>query len=309
MAADLTSATPLCWLLNLDAELELAEPRSYAPSPSMEARISALRPRMAMLLRACDRVLGLDLAGTRETTPTQSPDPDHTRALAFCPTPSALLRIERAGLRAPPAPPLEVLRAVNSRAFCAQLGQTLEHASYVRTHDELTRALAASSPSGSWLLKREFSFAGRERRRVDGSTLDAPTAGFVRRSFARGEGLQLEPLLPRTHDFAQHGFLTVTGELLLGPPLAQECDARGAWLRSRELGPDELSEAERAALESATHQAGAALHAADYFGPFGVDAFRYRLPTVPPQFQPRSEINARFSMGYPRLLLERALRT
>jgi hypothetical protein len=37
-----------------------------------------------------------------------------------------------------------------------------------------------------------------------------------------------------------------------------------------------------------------ALHDAGYFGPFGVDAFTYSGGL----FQPRSEINARYSMGF-----------
>jgi hypothetical protein len=47
-------------------------------------------------------------------------------------------------------------------------------------------------------------------------------------------------------------------------------------------------------LETETQRVGARLHAAGYFGPFGVDAFIYEGG-----FQPRSEINARFSMGFP----------
>jgi hypothetical protein len=78
-------------------------------------------------------------------------------------------------------------------------------------------------------------------------------------------------------------------------------------LLSRPLGEDELADLERAALERAAREAGRALAAAGYFGPYGSDAFRYLDQRGQPAFQPRSEINARFSMGYPRGLLEAAL--
>ena len=35
-----------------------------------------------------------------------------------------------------------------------------------------------------------------------------------------------------------------------------------------------------------------------YFGPFGIDGFRYRDTDGHLRFNPRSEINARYSMGW-----------
>jgi hypothetical protein len=289
-------ATRIAWLLNLDAELELADPKHYRPSAAMQARIARLRERMQRLLLPDDRIIGVDR------------DPGAcSRALAFCPTPQALARIDQAECSPPPAPPLAVLARVNSRAFSAELGQTLERATFVRSMDELLRALNRA-PDSVWLLKREFAFAGRERRLVHGAALDPPTHGFARRSFQRGEGLQLEPLLRRTADFAQHGYALGSGRVLVGAPSAQDCDEKGRWQSSRELADDELDPGELRALQASCQAAGEALVQAGYFGPFGVDAYRFEQPDGRPSFQPRSEINARFSMGYPRALLERALR-
>ena len=94
---------------------------------------------------------------------------------------------------------------------------------------------------------------------------------------------------------------------MLSEPSGQACDARGVWLHSHDLQADELAPREREALFESARAAGTALAAAGYFGPFGVDAFRYEDPERGRCFQPRSEINARFSMGYPRALFERAL--
>lgn len=290
-------AARIAWLLNLDAELELAAPTRYRPAPSMSMRIAALRARMELLLGPDDAVItrGVRLGG------------GFSHALAFCPTPSALVRIEAAGLPVPRAPTLEVLARVNSRAFSAELGQTLPGARYVRSLEELMALLASAAPDARWLLKRDFSFAGRERRRVEGARLDVPTQGFARRSFARGEGLQVEPLVDRTHDFAQHGFVLQDGDVLCGEPLAQLCDAHGSWQCSRALAAGELAVCEQQALDEACREAGEALSRAGYHGPYGVDAYRYRTAGEAHAFQPRSELNARFSMGYPRALLERSL--
>ena len=79
--------------------------------------------------------------------------------------------------------------------------------------------------------------------------------------------------------------------------MKQHCDARGAWISSERLGAAEgprslVPEAERVA---------AALSAAGYFGPFGVDAYTYRVRSgdgTTEALQPRSEINARYTMGF-----------
>ena len=47
-----------------------------------------------------------------------------------------------------------------------------------------------------------------------------------------------------------------------------------------------------------TGNLGEALAGAGYFGPFGIDAYRYRDRAGALRLQPRSEINARYSMGF-----------
>jgi hypothetical protein len=279
----------IAFLLNLDAERELADPR-YRTSAETAARIAALRPRLAWLAPD-DRVIG-----------EHRVEPG-TRAVAFCPTPRALAKIAQAGLTPPRAPTLEVLRRVNARAFCAELGQTLPGARYVRSLD----ALRAMLGEGTWLLKRDFGFAGRERRQVRGGVLDASTEGFARRSFDRGEGLQVEPWLELGLELCQHGYLTPGGHSLLAPPRLQRCDARGSWVCSEPLPGHVLDAQERDLLAESSQLAVRALRAAGYFGPFALDAFRYRSEAGKLVLQPRSELNARLSMGYPRSLLLEAL--
>ena len=66
-----------------------------------------------------------------------------------------------------------------------------------------------------------------------------------------------------------------------------------------ELVWDEAAHADWArALRREVERVGAALHEAGYFGPFGVDAFTWRDRAGALRLQPRSEVNARWSMGF-----------
>ncbi|HEU4538255.1 MAG TPA: hypothetical protein VFS00_29240, partial [Polyangiaceae bacterium] len=88
------------------------------------------------------------------------------------------------------------------------------------------------------------------------------------------------------------------GACRLGAPTEQRCDERGAWVDSRVAPAGALADAERRALADAGAKAAEALHRAGYFGPFNLDAFRWRGPDGAPRFNPRCEINARYSMGW-----------
>ncbi len=264
------------WVLNLDAEDELAlGGRSHTPSKEMEARIRSLLPLLAPLIG--DAAM---LFPTSHSLPT-----DAEKGFAWCPTPWAIKRFAEAGLEPPRAPSFEVLRAVNSRRFNAELGQTLPGA----------RFGTEVPPHGTWLLKRPFGYAGRGRRRVHGSKLTPEDLAFIA---ASNEGLQIEPLVDRVADFALHGMLHEDGAFQLGLPTVQVLDAYGAWQSSRLADDDELRADERDSLFTEATRAARALHTAGYFGPFNLDAFRWRDAHGALHFQPRSEINARYSMGW-----------
>ena len=109
--------------LNLDADLELAMGAGYTPTKRV---LTAMRPHVATLARTLLREEDLLVdEETPEGAATALP------GLAFCPTPRALGLLRRAGARPLPHPSFEVLRRVNSRAFCAALGQTMEGAHFV----------------------------------------------------------------------------------------------------------------------------------------------------------------------------------
>jgi hypothetical protein len=290
-----TGAARIAWLLNLDADLELQDPARYRPA-TLASVPHDWRTRMADLVAPEDLVL-----------PADDARPGECVVLAFCPTPSACAQLLALGLPPPPAPALATLRSVNDRAFCAELGQCLPGASFVRDMPALERQLADGSLTGRHVIKRAFSFAGREQRRVQDGVLDDSTRGFCRRSFARGEGVQVEPWVDRLADFSRHGYLSRAGRVWIGEAREQHCDPLGRFIGVSTIAGS-VTESEAEILASELKRTAAALTAAGYFGPFGIDAFRYRMPDGSTAFNPRCEINARFTMGFPRALLLQVLR-
>lgn len=277
---------PRLWLWNLDAELELANPGHTTPSSVIRERIARLRPWLRGLLAPGDEVLDDDEARGF----------DRHVGVAWCPTPHALRRLRKAGALVPEAPPVEVLRAANHRRFCASLGQTLPGGRFVEDLDALRAAVASPSVSGGWLLKRSLGFAGRGQLRVAAGALPEDARRWAEAPLRRGEGLQVEPLVERLADFALHGLLRPDGSLQVGIPTVQRCSSLGAWEGSERAG-NELQEQEREALHEEFRSVGAALHRLGYFGPFNVDAFAWRGEGGR-CFQPRCEINARYTMGW-----------
>jgi hypothetical protein len=276
-----------CWALNLDAEDELAasDPSRFARRRVMVERIRALRPQLLALVPADARIVDpADLDDTVGRDPTGIPR-------CFAPTPGARAALARVGLSID-APPVEILRRVNDRAFAAELGLGLPGARVITEADAVTAYLASQAPGEAWLLKRAFGFAGRGRRRVLVGALGEADQAWIRRSLADGPGLLVEPEQHDVTDFAVHGYLTPNGGLTRGRPTLQTIDASGAWLGSTPAD-DALAPAERAALDRAFDAIVDALRAVGYFGPFDVDAYRHRRG-----FQALGELNARYTMGF-----------
>jgi hypothetical protein len=276
------------WFLNFDADEELASPLGYTPRRDVAARFAALTEAARALLGPNDVALPVERLAAGLI------------GRAFCPTPRAQRELAKAGAVALPAPPLEVLRAVNHRAFSARLGQTLPGARYIHTLEELADTVAATSPTGRWLLKRPFGFAGRGRRSIERWPVAEkdPARAWIEASLRSPDGLQVEPLVARAGDFGLHGHIARSGVVSLGEPTRQDCDASGAWKGSARAAPGDLDFEEMRALVSETERAAAALKVAGYFGPFGVDAFRWVDEAGRTRFNPRCEINARYSMGW-----------
>ncbi len=275
------------WVLNLDADDELQDPAGYTPTAAVARRSRLLTPHLRGLVAAGDVILDS----------TAAPAANGTMGQAWCPTPRALARLAAAGALVPHAPALAVLQHVNHRGFCAALGQTLEAAAYVRSLNEV-RAHLGRHPPRPWVLKRPHGFSGRGMRRMSPVDGDAGLWRWIEAALQQDGGLQVEPWVERERDFGLHGYVDATGAVHFGTPTVQECDARGAWVRSRALVPGEITAPEADRLRAAAERVATALAAAGYFGPFGIDAYRWRDAGGHLHFNPQSEINARYSMGW-----------
>src|SRR5262245_16289830 len=149
-------ALPRIWVLNFDADEELAKPVGYTPSAAVLLRFRPLADRIGLAAPG-DVVL-------EEWNTSSEPPTGAFEGRAFCPTPRALRALARAGAILPEAPSIDILRRVNHRAFCAELGACLPGARFVRNRDELVATLSAEK--GPWVMKRPFGFAGRGRQKL-----------------------------------------------------------------------------------------------------------------------------------------------
>lgn len=266
------------WLLNLDAELELAAPANYATKRRVTSQIQARRAACRLL--------------TRDEPIVGEARLDRDRLVfCWCPTPTARRLLERLGARAVLGPELRVLRSANHRALGAAFGGELRRKFVTVDDDWRSLILGEPSPSGSWRLKRAFGFAGRGQRRVS-APLSADDLRWIEDSLRQG-GVLREVELALEAEFSVHGYIDAR-TLLLGNPVRFSSDAFGApsefhLLRQDHPYAQQLRDAARVVAQR--------LLSVGYFGPFGVDAFswldggRVRLNAV-------SDVNARFTLAW-----------
>jgi hypothetical protein len=284
-------ATNLAWVLNLDADLELGAGQTYAPRRGVKLAMRAHAKRLASSLLGPDDILIDESSASRSA-----------RGLlgrAFCPTPRALDALRRAGADPEAHPPFEVIRRVNSRAFAASLGPTMPDAAFV-TDLEAARTILERRPAvgSAWRVKHAFGMSGRNQRVVGPSSVTDSDLAFVRTALTQG-GIQLEPDVAITDEYAIHGLIAQNGSLRIGALVRQRCNLRGAWVSTERVDvPCEVLGDIPARMQRETDLVAGALSREGYFGPFGVDAFCYRDREEKIHLQPRSEINARYTMGF-----------
>lgn len=266
------------WVFNLDADFELSK-RSYNTTALLNEQLAPHRQAARVLMGPQDVLL-------------ESADGSYT-GRAWSPTPHALARMERAGVVSEPHPTAEVLRRVNHRLFAHQLGGGLRDQHYVT--DEASLLDLLQSRRSHWMLKRPLSFAGRGQLRVTGP-LDDKQRSWISASL-RLDGLMVEPLVVPTAEFSLHGFVWRDGTSELGAVCQQDVSARGVFQAVTRAQAHALSEDERVLLHASAVRVAKHLFLAGYFGPFGIDAYRYTAP-FGAGFCALSEINARYTMAF-----------
>jgi hypothetical protein len=289
-----------CWVLNLDAENELETVGAYTPSRHMRSVVAAQRRRLMDSLLAPGDVLltGENLDGYRASGALCG-----MPGLAWCPTPGALAMLRAVGAVADSAPSIETLRRVNARPFASEVRAPLARASFEKhlatTLDQTLAQLAHPAPAG-WLVRRRFGAAGRGRRRLLAGKPSAIDRDWLVASLRSGP-LTLEPWVEIETEFTRSGWVGKDGTLLIAPPCFQKTTAQGAWEHTHAADPGLVRPSDDQLLQQAVEQAGRALAQAGYFGAFGIDAFRHRVPGRDRRhlvLNPMSEINARFTMDW-----------
>jgi uncharacterized ferritin-like protein (DUF455 family) len=296
--SDTNPHTPIAWVLNFDAEEELAAPRRYAPTD----RLRAIAERQTERVLA-DGARGIGFVLPGDVIVDEHTQPGSARGLvgrAWCPTPRALALLERAGaVLDGPAPSLDVLRRVNARPFTADLRAHLEGAPFEkRVANDLDEALALvtrPAPLG-WLVRRTFGAAGRGRLRMGPGAPTEHERRWLIASSRRGP-LVIEPWVDVLEEITVSGTVGERGEIVVAAPCFQATTSRGAWTGTERAGAGDLGRSDDDLLLSACEGTGRALFAAGFTGPFGIDAFRYRTePGAPVRLNALSEINARLTM-------------
>lgn len=271
------------WLLNFDADEELARPEGPRKLPTSRALSCRLLRARALLVPRGEPLLD------EASVPVD-------QIVTWMPTRRALALLRARGLPVPAAPAFEILRQVNSRRFSAELGAGPPGTCWMTDEAQIARRLAGE---GEWLLRTAHGFAGRGRQLARGGVeSNDDVLRFVRAALARDGGLEMAPRVEIVLELAMHGFVGRDGSVTLGVPTRSHVDAQGQWRRTS-LITSELDTNEASALASAAEHTAHALFAARYFGPFGIDAFRYRTRHGV-AFCPRSEINARYTMAWGR---------
>ncbi len=283
------SDTPArAWILNLDAELELMRPNNYHPTKGSLVACERFASQARRLVQAYDR----ELVRTPELVPGCA---QGYQGAAWCPTPSIVALLDRAGAPIEYAPSLGCLQTVNHRRFHAELGQTLPEATFLTREDEVVARLAQPSPDG-WMVKRGFGFAGRGVRRMP-SVLTPDDARWLTHALAYG-GVQVEPWVHIIAEYSMHGFIAPTGVRLGEPCVLLAWSEPTYELVERDAtGAKALEPVERRALIEHVELTARALRTEGYLGPFGIDAFTYRWQGTR-HFNPRSEVNARYTLAY-----------
>lgn len=261
----------IAWVLNVEADVQFARPGT----PSAAARAAADRSRAVLartLLAPGDRLAG-------------EHDVKGLPGRAYCATRAAMERLAEGGAIVPPHPPEDVVRRVNHRAFSAALGAPLGGA-FVRTLAEAVAMLESAPPVGTaWRVKPAFGMSARGHRVIAPGRATETDRRLLLAEMR--EGVEIVPNVRIVRELALHGELGPG--LRLGRVVEQRVNERGQWLSSSALD----DEPRRAELAAEAERVAAALEAAGYFGPFGIDAFEWEGG-----FVARSEINARYSMGY-----------
>lgn len=304
--------------MNADCETELAcAAGTYRRPASLDILNHRLAAHLLWLMRPGDALLlrepwseRLRSAARRRAVELVSPaHTKHQGHRIFTPwgwTPSAVAVGERAGA-ALHSVPYDVAARVNSKlwshALEVELGLVQRGAATAATFAELAAAAARACPDtgDKWVIKSPFGFAARDRVLGRGPSLAAPQAKWALRRFARGETLIFQPWLKVVREYGIVMEINTGGAIEIHGISDLQTNGAGTgtgYVLGRRPATHRVVELERIA-----RIVGARLYREGYQGPLGVDALEHAGG-----LHPLLEINARYTMGFVAIAVERELK-
>lgn len=312
--------------MNADFEVELAHasaasPRPYRRTQAFDALNRRLAPHLLRLARPGDGLLyevpwpealvkeahqrQIQLVSPRAAASGRTPQAERL----FTPwgwTRTAAAEGVDAGAEVRPSD-FEVVARVNSKlwshALEVELGWALPGARVVTTPEELAEAAARACPGAEdkWVVKSPHGFAARERVLGRGPRVEGAQGAWAGKRLARGEPLIFQPWLEVQREYGVVVEVAEDGaHRLLG---VSDLRTNGAgtgigYVLGRPPAPHRFKELEGAAAVVCER-----LRAEGYTGPAGFDALEHAGG-----LHPLLEVNARYTMGFVALAVERELR-
>jgi hypothetical protein len=316
MSGTLNSGNRL-WYMNADFEMELAAlPSPYRRLPTIARRNQWLARSLLWLAKSGDALLveppwpdALHAEATRADVELLDPAlVTNRRERKFTPwgwTPSAVT-LGEATCALVDAPPIDVVARVNSKLFSHALereyGIAEPGARIASSMQELDDAVADACPGSQdkWVVKSPFGFAARGRVLGRGPKLDPASATWAERQFRNGKALLFERWHAVVHEYGIPIWIRDDGSIEIEGVVDVATNGAGAALGYR-LGRA-VDPGLRATLERTATRVGQRLHSEGYRGPAGIDALEHESG-----LRPLLEINARYTMGFVALAVERIL--
>lgn len=304
--------------MNADFESEIAAPAgSYRRGSSFDALNRRLAERLLWLARPGDALLleepwseELRAEARRREVELVSPaEPGYGSARIFTPwgwTPSAVAAGERAGATVASIP-FDIVARVNSKlwshALEVELGIAQPGAALAASFEELQEAVARAcpNPNDKWVVKSPHGFAARDRVLGRGPSLGEPQAKWSRGRMARGETLVFQPWLEVVREYGVVLEIFPDGAFEVQGVSDLQTNGAGTgtgYILGRPPRPERMAE-----LKSIASSVSERLFREGYFGPVGIDALEHAGG-----HHPLLEVNARYTMGFVALAVERSLK-
>jgi hypothetical protein len=297
------------YYLNALFDLELGN----LPTASVEKSAAEMSPLMALLGNQEDRVL-LDVDVPREYWDYLSAN-GIDRALPLEPGRPAsgywavpwgwnersLARLAALGATCD-HPDLSVVKAANSRTFCAafnqQTGTGVPGTCFCPTRNGFEHAAGLLAKRFPLVAKPAFGGSGHGFVRINEGTLsDSAVVKQVHRLLDSG-GCTLEPWCDRMHDVSTSCEIGNHGGVSNLRHYRCQINSHGTFCGVLLAADDPTVQTYRRELELAAQKAVQALHAGGYFGPVSFDSFVYRdAASGTGRLAPIIEINARHVMS------------